>query len=287
MRALLPIALACLVVAPPAARQAPAPHRQARRIMGTFCEIQVYHADAPRRRASHRRRARRNAAGRSAAQQLRPGQRVERDESRSWPARRSMPRTSCSASSSVSRLLHRHARRVRPDGGAPRAGVGVLHAPAGETARRRDCGRQGGLGVRQGPPRRRRPNRVVRRARPGTRSRRHRQRLRRRHGGGGTPACRHHVGARERRRQHALRDRAPARPAVLDARHRRSVRSRASGAHRAPAGRLRLDLGRVAEVRSWSTAIATATSSIPAAAIPSKGCARSVSLPGTPPSRTR
>jgi FAD:protein FMN transferase len=48
MRPVLVVALTCLAATTAAtAQDAPSPHRQVRKIMGTFCEIQVYHADAP------------------------------------------------------------------------------------------------------------------------------------------------------------------------------------------------------------------------------------------------
>ncbi|MCX6552066.1 MAG: FAD:protein FMN transferase [Acidobacteria bacterium] len=48
MRPVLTVALACLAAATVApAHDAPSLHRQVRKIMGTFCEIQVYHDDAP------------------------------------------------------------------------------------------------------------------------------------------------------------------------------------------------------------------------------------------------
>ena len=47
MRTLLVVALTCLAAASAApAQDGPSLHRQVRKIMGTFCEIQVYHPDA-------------------------------------------------------------------------------------------------------------------------------------------------------------------------------------------------------------------------------------------------
>ena len=46
MRPVLIAAIACLAAAAAPAQDAPSLHRQVRKIMGTFCEIQVYHTDA-------------------------------------------------------------------------------------------------------------------------------------------------------------------------------------------------------------------------------------------------
>ena len=180
-----PIAAAVAAAVATSHASVPPPVTQSRLLMGTLCEVQVYHDDAA-------------AAGRAAAAALDAMERTDallsnyKPDSELSAMNRDAARAPFHASAELFDFVTRCAGYHRATDGAfdPTVGPlvrawGFMTQPSLETVGRNDCGRESTIRIRQGDARRRRAHGRVSRRRRRDRSRRDRKRLRGGPGGGG------------------------------------------------------------------------------------------------------